>query len=223
MLEAIKTFIEAVIAWLGGIALGILAATGYWGIIITMALESACIPLPSEVVMPLGGALAAEGVYSFWSVVFAGTIGNLIGSIAAWWVGMKGGRPFIERYGRYILLSEHSLDSAEKWFDKYGEVTVFFSRMLPVIRTFISLPAGIGKMPFWRFCLFTFIGAIPWNWFLTYVGFKLKEGWEEKYSHYFHDFSLVIAGLIVVGFIWFIWHHVKGRIKAKSHKDSSEA
>lgn len=211
--------LEQIITALGNFSLGILEATGYWGIIITMALESACIPLPSEVVMPFSGALAFKGVFSFWAVVFAGTIGNLIGSILAWYVGLKGGRPFIERYGRYILLSEHSLDTAEKWFSKYGEATVFFSRMLPIVRTFISLPAGIGKMPFLRFCLFTFIGAIPWNWLLTYIGFKVGENWEELYGKYFDKAHYVIFAVILIGFIWFIWHHVKGRIKPKAKND----
>ena len=213
--------IEQIITALGNFSLGILEATGYWGIIITMALESACIPLPSEIVMPFSGALAAKGVFSFWAVVFAGSIGNLIGSTLAWYVGLKGGRPFIERYGRYILLSEHSLHTAERWFSKYGEAIVFFSRMLPIIRTFISLPAGIGKMPFFRFCIFTFIGAVPWNWLLTYIGYKLGEGWEDKYGKYFHEAQYIIAGLIIIGLIWFIWHHVKGRIKPKAKNDSA--
>ena len=219
-MEAILTFIDVVITGLGNFALGIVEALGYWGIIITMALESACIPVPSEVVMPAGGVLVNEGVFNFWDVVFAGTIGNLIGSIIAWWGGLKGGRPFIERYGRYILLSEHSLVTAERWFARYGEATVFFSRMMPIIRTFISLPAGIGKMPFRRFCLLTFVGSIPWNWLLTYLGYKLSEGWEEKYSKYYHDFQLVIAILIVIGVVWFIWHHVKGRIKPKNTEET---
>jgi len=209
--------IETIIEALSNFALWIFDVTGYWGIIITMALESACIPLPSEVVMPYAGALAFKGLFSFWSVVFAGSIGNLIGSWIAWYVGLKGGRPFVERYGRYILLSEHSLETAEKWFTKYGEVTVFFSRMLPIVRTFISLPAGIGKMPFWRFSLFTFIGAVPWNLLLTYIGFKLGEGWEDKYGKYFDEAHHVIAGIIVVGIIWFIWHHLKGRIKPNAN------
>jgi membrane protein DedA with SNARE-associated domain len=181
-----------------------------------MALESACIPLPSEVVMPLAGAYAAKGLFNFWLVVFAGSIGNLIGSILAWYVGLKGGRPFIERYGRYILLSEHSLESAEKWFSKRGEVTVFFSRMLPIVRTFISLPAGIGKMPFFRFCVLTFLGAVPWNWLLTYIGYKVGENWEELYGKYFDKAHYVIFAVILIGFIWFVWHHFKGRIKPKA-------
>lgn len=213
--------IETIIEALSNFALWIFDVTGYWGIIITMALESACIPLPSEVVMPYAGALAFQGHFSFWSVVFAGTIGNLIGSWIAWYVGLKGGRPFIERYGRYILLSEHTLETAEKWFNKYGEATVFFSRMLPIIRTFISLPAGIGKMPFWRFSVFTFIGAVPWNWLLTYLGYKLGEGWEDKYGKYFHEAQYIIAGIILLGIIWFIWYHVKGRIKPKTTNNNS--
>ena len=121
----------------------------------------------------------------------------------------------IIRYGRYILLSGHDLERAERWFARYGEATVFFSRMLPIIRTFISLPAGIGKMPVWRFSIYTFLGSVPWNLFLTWVGYELREDWDTKYSHLYHKFSLVIAVLIIIGIVWFIWHHVKGRVKPR--------
>jgi membrane protein DedA with SNARE-associated domain len=222
MIDGIKSSVGWITSGLGNFAMAILLATGYLGIVITMALESACIPLPSEVVMPFSGALAAKGDFSFWAVVLCGSLGNLIGSIIAWWVGMKGGRPFIERYGRYVLLSEHSLETAERWFSKHGEATVFFSRMLPIVRTFISLPAGIGRMPFAKFCFFTLIGAIPWNWLLTYIGFKLGEGWDTTYSHYYHDFQLVIAALILAGFAWFIVHHIRGRIMPKSENENED-
>jgi membrane protein DedA with SNARE-associated domain len=212
--------IESILTALHNFAVWVFNTTGYLGIVITMALESACIPIPSEVVMPLGGAHAATGGFNFWLVVAAGTLGNLIGSIAAWWVGLKGGRPLIERYGRYILLSDHSLRTAERWFARHGEVTVFFSRMMPIIRTFISLPAGIGKMRLSRFCIYTVLGAIPWNWLLTWVGFEVGLNWEEKYGKYFHSFQKLIAVVIIIGFVWFVWHHVRGRIRPKPKGES---
>jgi len=204
--------IHTLLSALAGFVIAVITYTSYWGIIFTMALESACIPLPSEVIMPFSGFLVSQGTLSFWLVIFAGTAGNLIGSLLAWWVGLKGGRPLIERYGRYILLSNHDLDRAERWFSRYGEATVFFSRMLPIVRTFISLPAGIGKMPLWRFCIYTFLGAIPWNWFLTMVGVKLGENWEDI-KQYFQRADIVIAVLLGIGIIWFIWRHMKGRLK----------
>ena len=212
--------IDKILAALAGFVITVITYTSYWGIIFTMALESACIPLPSEVIMPFSGFLVSKGTLSFWPVIIAGTVGNLIGSLLAWWVGLKGGRPLIERYGCYLLLCRSDLDRAERWFSRYGEATVFFSRMLPIVRTFISLPAGIGKMPLWRFSIYTFLGAIPWNWFLATVGVKLGENWEEIRG-YFHNADIVIAVLLVMGIAWFIWHHVRGRIRRGGTGDVS--
>jgi membrane protein DedA with SNARE-associated domain len=204
--------IHKLLAALAGFVITVITYTSYWGIIFTMALESACIPLPSEVIMPFSGYLVSQGKLDFWMVIFAGTAGNLIGSLLAWWVGLKGGRPLIERYGRYILLTKHDLDRAERWFSRYGEVTVFFTRMMPIVRTFISLPAGIGKMPLWRFSVYTFLGAIPWNWFLATVGVKLGENWEDL-KQYFQRADIVIAALLLIGIAWFVRRHIKYRVK----------
>ena len=152
----------------------IISHLGYPGVFLLMALESACIPIPSEFIMPFSGFLVASGEMNFWIVVLSGSFGNLAGSWLAWWVGYKGGRPLVEKYGKYILLSHHDLDSADKYFKKYGQGTVLVARLLPIIRTFISLPAGISKMDFKKFSLYTFIGVIPFTALLTWAGIKLK-------------------------------------------------
>ncbi|HKE61997.1 MAG TPA: DedA family protein, partial [Nitrospira sp.] len=170
--------IEAIITILSRFVISTISTLGYTGILLTMAIESACIPLPSEIIMPFSGYLVTTGQFTMLGVTLAGAIGNVIGSIAAYYVGVWGGRPFVERYGPYFLMSHRDLDIADRWFAKYGEAAVFFSRMLPVIRTFISLPAGIAKMHFPRFVLFTFIGSIPWCYALAYVGVKMGQQWD---------------------------------------------
>jgi len=173
-----------------------------------MALESACIPIPSEIIMPFSGFLVSSGEMNFWLVVAAGSVGNLAGSLLAWWIGWRGGRPLVEKYGRYILLSQRDLESSDRFFKRYGESTVFFSRLLPVIRTFISLPAGIAKMDSKKFLLYTLAGCIPFTALLTYAGLVLKSNWNAL-SPYFHKFDLIIALLIILAIIWFIFRHIK--------------
>ena len=183
--------------------IGIISDFGYFGITLLMALESACIPIPSEVIMPFSGYLVFTDRFAFWLVVFAGTIGNLFGSIIAYFVGLKGGRPLIEKYGKYILINRHELEWAENWFKKYGNISVFFSRVLPVVRTFISFPAGIAKMPFWKFCLYTFLGSLPWSIFLTYIGVVTGENWKslETYFRKF-DWLIIVLAILFIG-LWF--------------------
>ena len=183
---------------------------GHWGVFIGMTLESACIPLPSEVIMLFGGFLAAQGTLSFWGVVWAGVFGNLAGSVLAFWVGAHGGRPFLEQYGKYILFNRDHLDKADRWFYKYGEWTVFFGRILPVIRTFISLPAGIARMNFVKFLVFTLIGCIPWNIALTYMGLKLGQNWQSV-EPYFRPISYAVVLAIICGVVWFIIHNRRKR------------
>ncbi len=181
----------------------LIASTGYLGIFFLMALESAVIPVPSEIVMPFAGFLASSGEFSIWYVVLAGTLGNLAGSLVAYFVGLYLGRGFILKYGKYVLLKEKHLLLTEKWFKKYGDKTVFFSRLLPVVRTVNALPAGIGKMNLNKFMIYTFAGSIPWNFALTYIGFLLGEKWNMilKYSHIID----IIVGLLLVSLIvWFI-------------------
>jgi len=188
-----------IVEWVTVIITGIISTLSYPGIIVLMALESACIPIPSEIVMPFAGYLASQGTFDLVSLTIAGTIGNLIGSIAAYWVGLKAGRTFVLKYGRYVLLRKKHLDMAESWFAKHGEATTLFSRMLPVIRTFISLPAGMAKMNFKKFVLFTTIGSIPWNFALAFIGFQLGQNWEEiKGLFWILDIAVVVGVIAVV-------------------------
>ena len=171
-----------------------------------MAVESACIPLPSEIIMPFSGYLVLSGQFTMLGVTLAGAVGNVVGSVVAYYAGFWGGRPFVERYGPYFLVSHRDLDIADRWFLTYGEAAVFFSRMLPVVRTFISLPAGIARMNFPRFVLFTFLGALPWCYLLAYIGLKMGERWEEL-RDYFHRFDIVIGVVLAVIIGLFIWSH----------------
>ncbi|QGP92757.1 putative membrane protein [Neomoorella glycerini] len=183
-----------------------IASLGYTGIAIGMAIESACIPLPSEIILPFGGYLVSTGQLSFWGTVLAGTFGGTIGSIIAYLVGLRGGRPFLKKYGRYVFFSEKEFAAAEKWFQRYGEATVFFTRLMPVIRTFISLPAGIAAMPFGRFVIYTFLGSLPWSILLVYIGRQLGANWEAL-GPLFHRFDVVIvAGIILLVFLYWRRH-----------------
>lgn len=184
---------------------------GMSGVVLAMAIESACIPLPSEIVMPLAGWLLVDEHDLGWGGVilasFWGAVGNLIGSVIAYWVGAWGGRPLLERYGRYILITRRDIDRAQMWFERWGEATAFFSRLLPVVRTFISLPAGIARMNFLRFCAFTFAGAFIWCLVLTTIGYKLGSRWEQlREKARFLDYP--IAAIIVLAVIWFVWHRL---------------
>ena len=188
-----------------------ISAMGYFGIVLLMAIESACIPLPSEIIMPFSGYLVSTGQMNLWLVAIAGAVGCVIGSMLAYWAGMYGGRPLIEKYGRYVLLSRHDLDIADRWFARYGEAIVFTARLLPAIRTFIAFPAGVARMNIPRFIFYTFAGSLPWCLGLAYVGQKLGEQWnkDETLRTWFHrfDFVIGIVGVLLVG--WWIWRHVK--------------
>ncbi len=185
---------------------------GYLGIAIAMAIESACIPLPSEIILPMAGWMVSRGVFTLIGATIAGTIGCVVGSIVAYGVGYYGGRPLLERYGRYVLISTHDIDTADKWFQRYGEPVIFFSRVLPVIRTFISLPAGIAEMNFPRFVAFTALGSLPWSFALVFVGMKLGDNWPQVRGS-LQKFDYLFAALIVAAIAWYIYHHVS-RVKA---------
>src|SRR5659263_100876 len=208
--------ISSLIEFLAGIVTDIISTLGYAGVFLAMAIESACIPLPSEIIMPFSGSLVFSGDFAYTGNLsvnilllgIVGALGNLAGSLLAYWVGAKGGRPLVEKYGKYVLLSHHDLDLADRWFEKYGRGTVFFTRMLPVIRTFISFPAGISGMKLSTFSLYTFLGALPWSTGLAYVGYKMGENWDTL-GGYFHKADFAIALLILAGVIWYIWRHVK--------------
>ncbi|MGQ0810026.1 MAG: DedA family protein [Nitrospiraceae bacterium] len=200
------SLIEQIVAELSRFIIAMIARFGYGGIVATMAIESACIPLPSEIIMPFSGYLVASGHFSMLGVTLAGAVGNVVGSIVAYYAGVWGGRPFAERYGPYVLVSHQDLERADRWFAKYGEMAVFLGRMLPVIRTFISLPAGIARMNFPRFVIFTFVGALPWCYLLAYIGLKMGERWDQL-RDYFHQFDIVIGLLLALALGYFVWSH----------------
>ncbi|WP_284286528.1 DedA family protein [Alicyclobacillus fastidiosus] len=170
---------------------------GYIGIFLAMVLESACIPLPSEVIMPFGGYLVVLGHLNFWGVVICGTLGNLVGSLIAYLIGRYGGRVLILKYGRFIRLSEHHLKMAENWFTKRGQSAVLIGRVLPIVRTFISLPAGVAQMPVVQFSSYTLIGSLPWVYMLTWSGTALGKGWE-GINKYVHPLTYAVAAAIVI-------------------------
>ena len=196
------------LAQVSSFIVNIISTLGYPAITVLMTLESACIPIPSEIIMPFSGYLVFAEKFSFLSVVIWGTIGNLIGSIIAYFVGFYGGRPLIKKYGKYVLISDHDLNLAEKWFKKYGNISVLFSRMLPVIRTFISLPAGITKMPFGKFVFYTFSGSLPWSFVLTYAGVIMGESWSDV-EIYFRKFDWLIVILVISLIGWGISKKLK--------------
>ena len=186
---------------------------GYFGVMLLMAIESACIPLPSEVIMPYAGFLVSMGRFTLPLVATVGAIGCNVGSILAYEIGAYGGRPMVERYGRYILLNAHDLDIADRFFQRHGSWAIFLGRLLPVIRTFIALPAGIAKMPRVRFHVYTFLGSWPWCYALAYIGMKLGQHWDVL-GKYFHRFDVVIGAVLVIGIAWFVWSHWKHRVRA---------
>lgn len=188
--------------------INLISSLGYIGITILMALESACLPIPSEIIMPFSGYLVFIEKFSLWQVIIWGTIGNLIGSLVAYFVGFYGGRSLIERYGRYILISSQDLNQAEAWFKKYGNFSIFFSRMLPIIRTFISFPAGVAKMPLGKFSFYTFFGSLPWAFFLTYTGIIMGENWS-GIEVYFRKFDWLIVILTIFVICWWLWKKLK--------------
>ena len=174
---------------------------GFPAVLGLMTLESACIPVPSEVIMLFAGYLVSLHKLTLFAAVSAGVLGNLVGSWIAWSIGYYGGRPFIERYGRYIHITPARMAQSDRWFDRHGEVTVLVGRCIPVIRTFISLPAGIARMPFWRFTLFTVIGCIPWVLGLALLGVQVGPAWE-RWRHRLEYLDYIVAAAIVIGIVY---------------------
>jgi membrane protein DedA with SNARE-associated domain len=216
--------VAKIIGYLSSFIIATISTLGYSGIVLLMAIESACIPLPSEIIMPFSGYLVSRGEMNLWAVGVAGAVGCVVGSWVAYYAGMYGGRPFIEKYGRYILLSRHDLDLADRWFAKYGELIVFTARLLPAIRTFIAFPAGVARMNMTRFTIYTFAGSLPWCLGLAYVGQKLGEQWDKNdtLKTWFHrfDFLIGIVGLIFVA--WWVWRHIK-HSRMPSHSEKADA
>ena len=192
---------------------------GYAGLAALMGIESACIPLPSEIIMPFCRRyLVYLGHFNLYIAATAGALGCNLGSVVAYWIGAKGGRPLVERYGQWVLMSHHDLDRMTYFFDKYGSITVLLARLLPVVRTFIAFPAGIAKMPQLRFHLYTFAGSWPWCFGLAYAGMKLGEKWHTDPRFYaaFHRFHLSVEIALLAGIVWFVWSHLNRRSEAKA-------
>ncbi|MCI0811324.1 MAG: DedA family protein [Chloroflexi bacterium] len=198
--------------WFLDIITRVYEVMGWPGVVFLMGIESAAIPFPSELIMPLAGWLLIEAKGdSAWMLLMAafyGALGNLLGSWVAYGISYKGGRPLLKKYGKYVLVTQNEVDRAEEWFQKYGEIAVFASRMLPVVRTFISVPAGIARMNIWKFSFYTFVGSYPWSLGLAYGGFKLGENWEDL-RRVMRPFDFPIAGIIIVVVAWFIYHRIK--------------
>lgn len=195
---------------------------GYYAVVVLMILESACIPIPSEVTMVFGGFLVSRGRLDFFWVGMLGTLANVLGSWLAYWVGLVGGRPLIERWGKYIFLRKHELDRAEVWFEKHGEAAVFVSRLLPVVRTFISLPAGVAKMPFVKFTVYTFLGCLPWTFALTWAGFLLGENWE-TFLKYGEPVSIAIGVILLGVLVWWLVRRARAKARAELATEGESA
>jgi len=191
----------------------VISATGYSGIALLMAIESACIPLPSELIMPFAGYLVFKGTFKLVWVATAGALGCNLGSLVAYEIGFYGGRPLVERYGRWILMGRRELNLADRFFAHWGYLAVFIGRLLPVIRTFIALPAGVARMPRGRFHIYTFLGSWPWCFALAYVGMRLGRSWETdpRFKEVFHRFHLGVEVALLAAILWFVWSHWKQR------------
>ena len=194
--------------------IAVISGAGYFGVLLLMAIESACIPLPSEIIMPFAGYLAYKGQFSLYWAATAGALGCNLGSLLAYEIGHYGGRPLVERYGSYLLINRRDLELADRFFLKFGSAAVFVARLLPVVRTFIALPAGIARMPRVRFHLYTFLGSWPWCFMLAWVGMKLGERWESdpRLKEWLHRLDLLIIVLILAAVFWFVRSHWKNRM-----------
>jgi membrane protein DedA with SNARE-associated domain len=197
--------------------IGAIASGGYASVVLLMAIQSACIPIPSEVIMPLAGYALAHTQLQLIILATVASLASNLGSIPAYWVGAKGGRPMVERYGSMMLLSRRDLDLVDHFFARYGSITVLIGRMLPIVRTFIAFPAGVAKMNQLRFHIYTFIGSWPWCYVLAYVGMKLGATWNTnpRFKEIFHRFHLGVEAVIIIGFIWFVVSHWKNRIRTE--------
>ena len=205
--------VSTVLEYLATFIIAVISQTGYLGIVLLMAIESACIPLPSEVIMPFSGYLVYTGRFHLLWVGLAGALGCNLGSLVAYYIGLVGGRPLVEKYGRWLLVTHHDLEMADRFFARYGDWAVFIARLLPVIRTFIAFPAGVSRMNQARFLLYTFLGSLPWCLALAYAGMKLGQRWMTL-REYFHRFDAVLGVVIVVGALWFIHNRWKNRLRA---------
>jgi len=203
--------ISRIVEALAGFITAVISAMGYGGVLLLMAVESACIPLPSEIIMPFAGYLAYRGELSLQGAALAGAVGCVVGSVPAYYLGMLGGRPLIERYGRWVLVSRKDLDLADRLFRRFGQWVVLVGRLLPVVRTFIAFPAGVSRMPMGKFIVYTFVGSYPWCLVLAWAGRKLGEAWhtDPRLRDAYHRFELVIVGAAALAVVAFVWHKLR--------------
>jgi len=195
-------------------ATNVVGDLGLVGVFVLMLVESACIPIPSEATMLFAGFNVSEGEYSLFAAVAAGVLGNLVGSWLAYWLGYIGRVDLLEKHGRKLHIKPSHLRSADRWFERHGDATVFFTRMLPIVRTFISLPAGVAKMPFWRFTIFTFLGCLPWMFLLTYIGMQVGSRWEEwKDSLHYVDYAVAAIIVLAAVYLFVKWRRGGGPIE----------
>jgi membrane protein DedA with SNARE-associated domain len=200
--------VEQILLWLVSVIHGTMDALHYLGIVLLMAIESANIPLPSEMILPYAGLMVQQGHMNLHWAALAGAIGCVVGSVPSYWLGYVGGRPFLQKYGKWLLLTEGDLVTAERWTAKYGDWAFFLCRMLPVVRTFISLPAGILKARFWPFVLFTFLGSWIWSYPLVYVGMVLGDNLE-AFKHWWHKFDVAIVAVILILGALYVYKHAQ--------------
>ena len=205
---------DKIIALLTGLSVG----GKYLVMFLLMAVQSACIPIPSEVIMPFAGAALAHTQMQLILLAMVASVASNLGSIPAYWVGAWGGRPMVERYGRWMLLSRRDLDRVDHFFAKYGSITVLVGRMLPIVRTFIAFPAGVAKMNQVRFHVYTFIGSWPWCYALAYIGMRLGDKFrtDPRFQEIFHRFHLGVEALLLAGVVWFVISHWKNRIRTEA-------
>jgi membrane protein DedA with SNARE-associated domain len=209
--------LENLLALVAGAIIATISSLGYLGIVLLMAIESACIPLPSEIIMPFSGYLVSTGRFDLWLVATAGAIGCNVGSTIAYAVGYFGGRPLVEKWGRFVLMSRRDLDTVDRFFARFGGATVFVCRVLPVVRTFIALPAGIARMPQLKFQIYTFVGSWPWCFALAYIGEQLGARWnsDPELRAIFHRFDTVIVGALALLAVIYIARHWRHRLGAE--------
>jgi membrane protein DedA with SNARE-associated domain len=204
--------LEKILAPVAAAIIAVISAGGYVGITLLMAIESACIPLPSEIIMPFSGYLVSTGELGLFAVATAGAIGCNLGLIPAYALGKYGGRPAVERFGRYVLMNVHDLDRAERFFDRFGSAAVFIGRLLPIIRSFIAFPAGMARMRQVPFHIYTFLGSWPWCFALAWIGMKLGERWHDdpRVGRVLHSLDVVIVVALLGGVGYYLWHRLRG-------------
>ena len=202
---------EKIVAFIFQFVIQIINAGGYAGIAGLIAMNSCGIPIPSEVILPFSGYLVYLGRFNLLLAATAGAVGCNCGSAIAYWIGARGGRPLVERYGKWVLMSRHDLDRMTSFFEKYGSIAILVGRMLPLVQTYVAFPAGIGRMPRLRFHIYTTLGSFTWYFCLAWIGMQLGERWhtDPRVEEMFHRFHLAVGLALVVLFAWFLWVHIK--------------